>query len=278
MTADSPTATTVPPATLTPTGTAGPLTTAATVAARGLRQLARTPQVLAISVVQSVLFLLMFRYVIGGAIGVPGVSYVDFLVPGFVVSGLVFTAGGSAVAVAEDAALGLYDRLRSLPIADVAVLAGRALADSALMIFVSLVTLLVGLAVGFRFGSSAAEVAAALGLVAVFAIAHAWIFIWLGLVSGSAQAAQGLGIIGVPFSFLSSAFVPTDSMPSVLQAFAEHQPLTFMVDAGRGLLLGDAVTATFEHSLSYYVIGSLLWSLALVAVFAPLAVRAYRRR
>lgn len=171
------------------TGTATPVTTVATIAARGLRQLARTPQVLGISVIQSVLFLLMFRYVIGGAIDVRGVSYVNFLVPGFVVSGLTFTAGGSAVAVAEDAASGLYDRLRSLPIADVAVLAGRALGDATLMIFVSLVTLLVGLAVGFRFGASAADAVAALGLVTVYAVALAWVFVWLGLVSGSAQAA-----------------------------------------------------------------------------------------
>lgn len=278
MTALTSTGNADPTITLAPTGTAGPLTTAATIAVRGLRQLARTPQVLGISVVQSVLFLLMFRYVIGGAIGVQGVAYVDFLVPGFVVSGLIFTAGGSAVAVAEDAASGVYDRLRSLPIADVAVLAGRVLGDATLMIFVSLTTLLVGLAVGFRFGASTADVIAALGLVGVYAIALAWVFVWLGLVSGSAQAAQGLGIIGVPFSFLSSAFVPTHTMPAMLRVFAEHQPLTFMVNAGRGLLTGPAATATFDHSLSYYVIGSLLWSLALVAIFAPLAVHAYRRR
>jgi ABC-2 type transport system permease protein len=261
---------------MSPTGTAGPLTTAVTVAARTGLQLARTPQVLGIAVVQSVLFLLMFRYVMGGAIGVQGVSYVDFLVPGFVVAGLIFTAGGSAVAVAEDAASGLHDRLRSLPIPGVAVLAGRALADAALMCFVALVTLLVGVAVGFRVGGGAAEALAAIGLVAAFSLAFAWVFVWLGLVSGSAQAAQGLGILGVPFSFLSSAFVPVDSMPAVLEAFADHQPLTFMVDAGRGLLLGDAATATLEHGLSYYVVGSLLWSLALMAVFAPLALRAYR--
>lgn len=262
---------------MSPTGTAGPLTTAATVAARTGLQLARTPQVLGIAVVQSVLFLLMFRYVIGGAIGVQGVSYVDFLVPGFVVSGLIFTAGGSAVAVAEDAASGLHDRLRSLPIPGVAVLAGRALADAALMCFVALVTLLVGVAIGFRVGGGAAEALAAIGLVAAFSLAFAWVFVWLGLVSGSAQAAQGLGILGVPFSFLSSAFVPVDSMPAVLEAFADHQPLTFMVDAVRGLLLGEAATATFEHGLSYYVAGSLLWSLALMLIFAPLALRAYRR-
>lgn len=260
-----------------PSSSARPLTVTLAVAARGLRQLVRTPQVLGIALVQSILFLLMFRYVIGGSIGVQGVSYVDFLVPGFVVSGLVFTAGGSAVAVAEDAASGLYDRLRSLPIVDVAVLAGRVLADAALMILVALVTLAVGLAVGFRFGGGAVDAVAAVGLVAVFAFALAWVFVWIGLVSSSAQAAQGLGIIGVPFSFLSSAFVPVASMPSVLRVFAEHQPLTFMVNAGRGLLTGGGATATFDHALSYYVVGSLLWSLALVAVFAPLSVRVYRR-
>lgn len=262
---------------LVPDGAAGFRTTALTVAMRTGLQLVRTPQVLGIAIVQSVLFLLMFRYVIGGAIGVTGVSYVDFLVPGFVVSGLIFTAGGSAVAVAEDAASGLYDRLRSLPIPGVGVLTGRTLADAGLMLLVALVTLLVGIAVGFRFGGGAAGALAAVGLVAVYAGAFAWVFVWLGLVSGSAQAAQGLGILGVPFSFLSSAFVPVDSMPAVLEAFANLQPLTFMVDAGRGLLLGEAATATLEHGLSYYVIGSLIWSLALAAVFAPLALRAYRQ-
>ena len=239
----------------------------------------RTPQVLGIAIVQSVLFLLMFRYVIGGAIGVEGVSYVDFLVPGFVVSGLLFTAGGSAVAVAEDAASGLYDRLRSLPIPGVAVLAGRAhrrrRADGLRRARHAAASAFI---VGFRFGGSAADGARRdRRCIAVYSLAFAWVFVWLGLVSGSAQAAQGLGILGVPFSFLSSAFVPVDTMPAALEAFAEHQPLTFMVDAVRGLLLGDAVTATFEHGLGYYVIGSLLWSLALVAVFAPLAVRAYRK-
>ncbi|HEY8581855.1 MAG TPA: ABC transporter permease [Capillimicrobium sp.] len=262
----------------TPTADAGPGATAAQILQRTGLQLLRTPQVLGIAVVQSVVFLLMFRYVFGGAIGVEGVSYVDFLVPGFVVAGLIFTAGGSAVAVAEDAASGVHDRLRSLPVRDLAVLTGRAVADTALMVFVALVTLALGVAVGFRFGGSALDALAAIGLLVVFALAFAWVFAWLGLVSGSAQAAQGLGIIGVPFSFLSSAFVPVDSMPGVLEVFAEYQPLTFMIDAVRGLLAGDAATATFEHGLSYYVTGSLLWSLALVAAFAPLAVRAYRTR
>ena len=266
-----------PLAELVPKGTAGYATTIAEVFGRAIRQLARSPQVLGIAVVQSVLFLLMFRYVIGGAIAVEGVSYVDFLVPGFVVSGIVFTAGGSAVAVAEDAAGGVYDRFRSLPIPDLGVLTGRVLADTALMSFVGFVTLAVGFAVGFRPDASAADLLLAAVLLPLFSFATAWIFLVIGLAAGNAQAAQGLGIIGVPFSFLSSAFVPVDSMPAVLEAFALNQPLSLMVDAARGLLLGDAVVATLDHELSYYIVGSLLWSVVLVVVFATLALRRYRR-
>lgn len=261
----------------TPTSTASPLTTIVQVAGRTRWQLLRSPQVLGIAVASSVLFLLMFRYVVGGAIGVPGVSYVNYLVPGFVVAGLLFTAGGSAVAVAEDADSGVYDRLRSLPISDLGVLAGRALADTALMVLVAIVTWAVGFAIGFRLEVGVGNVVAALGLLVAFSWAFSWIFVWLGLVSGSAQAAQGLGMLAVPFSFVSSAFVPIETMPAVLRVFADWQPLTFMIDAWRGLVLGDAITATFERSLSTLVAGSLLWVLALMLVAMPLALHAYRK-
>jgi ABC-2 type transport system permease protein len=260
-----------------PTRTAGWAATAGTVAGRTTRKLLRTPQVFGIAVVQSVVFLLMFRYVIGGAIGVPGVEYVDFLVPGFVVSGLLFTAGGSAGAVAEDAASGLYDRLRSLPIADSAVIAGRAMADAALMVLVGLVTLLVGFVIGFRPSTTVADFLFAIVLLLGYALCFAFVFVFLGLVSGNAQAAQGLSILAVPFSFVSSAFVPIASMPGPVQAFAKAQPLTFMVNAWRGLLLGDDVTRTFDHDLSYYVVGSVLWAVAIALVFIPLAIRTYRK-
>lgn len=266
-----------PARTYAPTGSASALTTLTAVAVRTALKIARSPQILGIAIVQSVLFLLMFRYVLGGAIGVPGLSYVDFLVPGFVVSGLLFTAGGGSVAVAEEAASGLYDRLRSLPVPNVAVLAGRAVTDAGLMILVGLVTLVVGFAVGFRTGVGPGAWLAALGLLVVYAVALSGVFVWLGLVSGSAQAAQGLSILAVPFSFLSSAFVPVETMPGVLEAFAAWQPLTFMVDTWRGLLLGDPVTATFDHSLGFYVVGSLVWSAALLALTAPLILRAYRK-
>lgn len=260
-----------------PAGTAGVVTTTSSVALRTALKIARSPQILGIAIAQSVLFLLMFRFVLGGAIGVPGLSYVDFLVPGFVVSGLLFTAGGGAVAVAEEAAAGLYDRFRSLPIPHVAVLAGRAVTDAALMVLVAVVTLAVGFAVGFRTGAGPLAWLAALALLVLYGLALAAVFVWVGLASGSAQAAQGLGILGVPFSFLSSAFVPIDTMPGAVQAFATWQPLTFMVDSWRGLLLGDTVTATFDHSLTFYVAGSLVWSLALLCVAAPLVLRAYRK-
>jgi ABC-2 type transport system permease protein len=259
-----------------PSGTASAFTTLSAVAIRTALKIARSPQILGIAVVQSVLFLLMFRYVLGGAIGVPGLSYVDFLVPGFVVSGLLFTAGGGSVAVAEEAASGLYDRLRSLPVPSVAVLAGRAVTDAGLMVLVGLVTLAVGFATGFRTGAGPLTWLVALGLLALYAVALSGVFVWLGLVSGSAQAAQGLSILAVPFSFLSSAFVPVETMPGVLQAFAAWQPLTFMVDTWRGLLLGDPVTATFDHSLAFYLVGSLIWSGILLVLSAPLVLRAYR--
>jgi ABC-2 type transport system permease protein len=261
-----------------PVRTASTLTTIQTIAVRTVFKILRTPQIVGIAIVQSVLFLLMFRYVLGGAIGVQHVSYVQFLVPGFVASGILFTAGGSAVAVAEDAASGLYDRFRSLPISDTAVLIGRAIADAALMVLVGLVTLGVGFIVGFSLEGSVPNLLLAIALLVLYALAVAGVFGWLGLISGSAQAAQGLSILAVPFSFVSSAFVPVKSMPDVLRAFADWQPLTFMVNSWRGLLLGDAAKAGLSHSVEYYVIGSILWAVVLGIVIAPLAMRAYRKR
>ena len=260
-----------------PAHPATPLTVADTIAGRTLRKLFRSPQIVGISIAQSVVFILVFRYVIGGAIQVPGVSYVNYLIPGFVVAAALFTANGIAVAVAEDAASGVYDRFRSLPISGVFVLAGRAVSDALFIFFVAVVTLGAGFAVGLRPTGTVAGILAAVALVAVYALPIALIFDWLGLIAGNAQAAQGIGILGVPFSFLSSAFVPPGTMPAILGDIASYQPLTFMIDSARGLMLGGAVTRTFGHSLTFYVAGSLLWCAVLLAVFAPLAVRAYRR-
>jgi ABC-2 type transport system permease protein len=157
------------------------------------------------------------------------------------------------------------------------VLTGRSLADAALVTWGAAITTAIGFAVGFRIDSDWVSALAAFGLVVVFGFAFTWLFITIGLYAGSAQAAQGLSLLVFPLSFVSSAYVPVDSMPGWMQAFAEHQPLTVMVDAVRALTLGDTATAVLGHSTAYYVVASLLWSAGLVVVFAPIAVLRYRR-
>jgi ABC-2 type transport system permease protein len=262
---------------IAPTTTAGPVTTALAVARRTVRKFLRTPQLVVVGTIQGVMFLLIFRYVFGGAIGAGGLDYVEFLVPGFVVTGVLFSGTGAAAGVAEDMEQGFFDRLRSLPIPRTSVLTGRSLADTALVIWGAAITTAIGFAVGFRVGTGWVSALAAFGLVVVFGFAFTWLFITIGLYAGSAQAAQGLSLLVFPLSFVSSAYVPVDSMPGWMQGFAEHQPLTVMVDAVRALTLGDTATAVLGHSTAYYVVASLLWSAGLVAVFAPIAVFRYRR-
>jgi ABC transporter DrrB family efflux protein len=246
----------------------GLLTASGQAALRTIRKFVRTPQLIVVGTIQGVMFLLIFRYVFGGAITTRGVSYVDFLVPGFVVTSVLFMGSGAAAGVAEDATEGLYDRLRSLPIPRLSVLVGRVLADTALLAGTLLATVAVGFAVGFHYHTSLGSAVAAYGLCIAFGFAFDWLFVLIGLVSGNAQAAQGMSMIVFPLTFASSAYVPVGSMPGWLQAFAAHQPLTVMVDAGRALCLGPAP----GQSTSGLVIQSLAWSVGLLAVFAPLAV------
>ena len=239
------------------------------IASRTLRKFARTPQLLVVSTIQGAMFLLIFRYVFGGAITSSVVPYVDFLVPGFVTTSVLFVGTATAAGVAEDLEQGFLDRLRSLPIPRAAVLAGRALADSGMLAWNLAITVAVGFAVGFRLHGSLLEGIGAFALCFVFGFAFTWLFVTIGLVAGSAQAAQGMSMMVFPLTFVSSAYVPTDSMPGWLQVVAEHQPVTAMVDAVRGLCLGDAAASQ--------VTAALAWSVALVVVFAPLAVARFRR-
>jgi ABC transporter DrrB family efflux protein len=267
-----------PPLGIAPaTRTAGALTTVAQVAGRTVRQFVRTPQLLVVSTVQGAMFLLIFRYVFGGAIEIPGVPYVDFLVPGFVVTGVLFSGTGAAAGVAQDVEQGFFDRLRSLPVARPALLAGRAVADTGLLTWGLVVTTAIGFLVGFRIHGSVAEAVAAFGLCAVYGFAFTWLFVWIGLSAGSAQAAQGLSLLVFPLTFVSSAYVPVDSMPGWMQPVAEHQPITVMTNAVRTLVLGDPAAAGLTGSTAHWVVLSLLWSAGLISVFAPLAVARYRR-
>jgi ABC-2 type transport system permease protein len=248
------------------------------IAKRAVLRYLRTPQLIVLGTIQGAMFLLIFRYVFGGAIALPGgLPYVDFVVPGFITTGVLFSGMGSATGVAEDLEQGFVDRLRSLPVPRVSFLTGRAVADTAWNAWGLIVTAAIGFAVGFRLHGSVPDALAALGLCVVFGFAFEWLFIMLGLIAGTPQAAQGMALLVFPFTFISSAYVPVKSMPGWLQAFASHQPLTYMVDAVRALTQGPAAEALIGHSASYLVIRSLLWAAGLVVVFAPLAALRYRR-
>ena len=247
------------------------------IAKRTLVNFVRTPQLIVVGTIQGAMFLLIFRYVFGGAIGAStgGLSYVDFLVPGYVVTGVLFAGMAAAAGVAEDLQHGVVDRLRSLPISRTAVAAGRALAETALVIWGAAVTTAIGFLVGFRPAGSLTDSLIAFGLVIVFGFAFTWLFIVIGLHAGSAQAAQGMSLLVFPLTFVSSAYVPVDTMPGWMQPIAQHQPITYMVDSVRAWVIDDPV-AVLGHSAGYFTVRALLWSVAIVAVFAPIAVSRYR--
>jgi ABC-2 type transport system permease protein/oleandomycin transport system permease protein len=239
-------------------------------AERNLVRLPRAPDLLLAFTVQPVMFVLLFVYVFGGAINTPGYSYEDFLLPGIIVQNVAFGGFVTALGLNEDLNKGLIDRFRSLPMSRAAVLAGRTLADvvtNALSILVLLVT---GLIIGFSFDANLLEIVAGFALLLLFGYAFSWVFALLGLLVSSPEAANSVGFIAVfPLTFISSAFVPVESMPSVLRWFAEINPFTVTVDAMRALWVGapagDAVW------------GAVVWSLVITAIFAPLAVQRYRR-
>ena len=268
---------TLPMVTAPPQREAGLARSTATVTRRTLLRYVRTPQLIVLATIQMSLFFLIYRYMFGGAIHIAGMPYVDFLVPGFIATGVLFSGIGTAAAVAEDLEQGFIDRLRSLPIPRSSVLTARALADTVIFTWATVFTAGIAFAVGYRLHGSAAEGLAALGLVVLFGFAFEWVFIAMGLFAGTAQAAQGLGMIVFPFAFVSSAYVPVASMPGWLQVFAEHQPLTYMVDAVRSLTLGDQAQALLGHPTSYFVVRALAWTAGILLVALPLAVMKYRR-
>jgi len=252
-----------------PTRLTAALWDTADVAGRNLRSLLRTPQALVFATIQPMIFVLLFRYAFGGAIRVPGVNYVDFLMPGVFAQSVAFGAIGTAVGLSADLRSGILVRFRTLPMVRVAVLGGRALADLLRNLAVVGVMIGVGFAVGFR-PASGAGLIAALALVVVFAYAASWAFMALGLRVSDPEAAQAAGVpIVFLLVFTSSAFVPLASMPGWLQAIGAHQPVNALVTAERALILGGPAAGD--------VLISLAWSAGILIVFGLLSVRAYTR-
>jgi ABC transporter DrrB family efflux protein len=240
------------------------------VARRNLIALYRVPQTLVFSTIQPVIFVLMFRYVFGGAISIPGVRYVDFLMAGVFVQTVTFGSLNTGIGLADDLRKGLIERFRSLPMARSAVLAGRTLADAVRNLFVILLMLGVGSLVGFRLHTNVFGLLGAIVLLLLFGFALSWVMALIGLATRDPEAAQAASFpLMALLIFASNSFVSTSTMPGWLQAYADHQPVTATVNAVRALLLGGPTTGK--------VFSAVAWSVGIVVVFAPLAVRRYRR-
>jgi ABC transporter DrrB family efflux protein len=242
------------------------------VAWRNLIAYRRVPQLLVFSTIQPVIFVLMFRYVFGGAVHIPGskVPYIDYLMPGVFVQTVVFGAIATAIGLATDMKSGLMERFHSLPMARSAVLAGRTIADLTRNVFVVILMVSVGMLVGFRIHTNVFGLLAGMLLVLLFGFAMSWIFATVGLAVGDPETAQAAAFpVLAPLVFASSAFVSVDTMPGWLQVFAKHQPVTVTASAVRGLVNGGP-TATFA-------LQSVVWCVGILLVFGPLAVSRYRR-
>ncbi len=243
------------------------------VTTRNLRHFWRQPDLLLFSTIQPIMFVVLFVYVFGGAVGgalPPGVSYVDYLLPGIFVQSVTFRASQTAVGLSEDLRRGVIDRFRSMPMARSAVLLGRTIADLVRNVLIIGLMIVVGYLVGFRFEAGVLPALGCVALVAAFGFALSWIFAFVSLVVRGAESAQTAGFVLLfPLVFASSVFVPVSSMPSWLQPFAKASPVTLTADAARTLALTGGIPTSLGESLA--------WVAGILAVFVPLSVWRYRR-
>jgi ABC-2 type transport system permease protein/oleandomycin transport system permease protein len=239
-------------------------------AERNLRRIPRNPDLLVGVTFQPVMFVVLFTYVFGGAISTPGFDYIDFFLPGIVIQMISFTGYATALGISDDLRKGLIDRFRSLPMARSAVLAGRTLSDVGMNVIALATMLAVGFIVGFSFDSTPGKIVAGVGLVLLFGYAMSWLYCFVGLIASSPESASAIiTIVIFPLSFVSSAYVPTDSMPTVLRAIANANPITTIVDALRALWVGAPAGTDIGFAV--------LWCVGIAAVFSLLATSRYRR-
>ncbi|MFZ0382669.1 MAG: ABC transporter permease [Solirubrobacteraceae bacterium] len=258
---------------LTPRELRGDLTDARVVSGRNLRHFVRQPDLLVFSTIQPIMFVLLFTYVFGGAIShslPPGVSYIDYLLPGILVQSVTFRASQTAVGLSEDLKLGVIDRFRSMPMARSAVLVCRTAADLVRNVLIIVLMIIVGYIIGFRFQAGVAQAVGCIALVSAFGLALSWIFAFVALTVRGAEAAQTAGFVVLfPLVFASSVFVPVSTLPNWLQAVAKVSPVTLAANAARSLALVPGTPSS--------LVGAIVWIAGLLAVFIPLSVWRYRR-
>ncbi|MDO9354374.1 MAG: ABC transporter permease [Solirubrobacteraceae bacterium] len=238
-------------------------------AERNLIRLPRQPDMLLGFTVQPIMFVLLFAYVFGGAIKVEG-DYVDFLMPGIIVQSIAFGGFVTALGLCEDLNKGLIDRFRSLPTARAAVLAGRAIADLVTNGLSLVILVVTGVIIGFDFRTGLLEVVAGFGLLLLFGFTSSWVFALIGMNASTPEAANGIGFTLIfPLTFISSAFVPSESLPDVLRFIADVNPITHVVGAVRHFWLGAPA--------GDFVWASLVWTVVLLGIFVPLSIAKYRK-
>jgi ABC transporter DrrB family efflux protein len=244
------------------------------IAERNLIRLPRAPDLLLAFTVQPIMFVLLFRYVFGGAIHTGYPNYADFLIPGIIVQNIAFGGFVTALGLNEDVHKGLIDRFRSLPMARPAVLAGRTLADVVTNTLSMVILLITGLIIGFSFNTSIGNAVLGIVMLVLFGYAFSWVFAFLGLLVSSPEAANSVGFIAVfPLTFVSSAFVPTSTFPTVLRDFAKVNPFTIVVNAIRHLWEPSRSVPVPANS----VWEAFVWIAVILVIFAPLGVARYRR-
>jgi ABC-2 type transport system permease protein/oleandomycin transport system permease protein len=252
-------------------GRANVVTNTLTIARRNLLHIKATPEQLVEMSVQPLMFLVLFVFVFGGAIAGSSQEYLQFALPGILVQSVAFLPFTTALALNVDFQRGVIDRFRSLPIARSAVIGGRIMADGARIVWSVLIITGFGVLLGFRFGGGAAGAAGGLLLVAAFGLTMCWPMAFIGITARTTESVNTWGfMIILPLTFASSAFVPPASMPGWLEAVANWNPVTAVIDAARGLMLGGAVAEPLVRAV--------LWMIAIQVVFAPLAIARYRRR
>jgi ABC transporter DrrB family efflux protein len=245
---------------------------------RNLKRIPRIPELAIFAILQSIMFVLLFAFVFGGAIPLPdGGSYREFLMPGIFAQTIAFAAATTAIAMTDDLNKGIIDRFRSLPMARSAVLSGRALSDLVYNGGILIVLMVSGLAVGWRVNTGVPEFFAGVALLLLFTFAMSWVGIWFGLSVPSVEVAQQVSFtVIMPLTFISNIFVPPGTLPAWLQPFAEWNPVSVLTAATRQLWGNPNPYASSGFPAEHPVLLTLIWVAVIVAVFAPLGVRRYR--